>query len=119
MRQTFSALAATAQLVRTGRTLLRSVRIRQKTGAAPELYIQFFNNAAPTVGTTAPNMVIPVPAGAAGEIKLDNIDFQGIYGGRDFGTALSIACTTVHDGAVAPTAGDEPVVDVDYNAVGA
>jgi hypothetical protein len=58
-----AAQNATATAVRNGACIINRVRVRQYAGAAPRLYLQLFNTNAPTVGTTAPEMVIPVPAG--------------------------------------------------------
>lgn len=120
MVKQFTALSNTAQVIRTGKTLLRKLKIKVYNTSAPELYIQLWNNASPTVGTTAPNQVIKVPAGDAMNPLLERtVIFDGPKGGEEYATALAIACTTVHDGAVAPTAGQEPNVTVDYEQVGA
>lgn len=122
MQSRTEAQAEVVTAVRTGATLLKGVRVEQRTNDAPALYLQIFNVAAAsvTIGTTAPVLVIPVPAGnTIDEMMRLAVQFQGNKGGHYLSTALSYAVTTTHDGSTAPDAGDEPVVVVDYEAVGA
>jgi hypothetical protein len=60
-------------------------------------YIQVFNVASGsvTLGTTAPTLVIPLPAGAAANVEWAN--------GIAFGAAISFAATTTATGNTAPT----------------
>lgn len=118
-RSRTAAQNATATAVRTGRTHLRNVRVRQRTTDAPRLFLQIFNAASPTVGTTAPEIVLPVPAGSA-NMDSQGYDYpmQGPRGGVELGTALAYAVTTTHDGNTAPDAGDEPEVIIDYEPLG-
>lgn len=112
-----AAQNATATVVRNGACIINRVRVRQYAGAAPRVYLQLFNTNAPTVGTTAPEMVIPVPAGntqMAATVQDVNLTGKG----NRFSTGLAYAVTTVHDGAVAPTAGQEPEVIVDWEPLG-
>ncbi len=112
-----AAQNATATVVRNGACTVERIRARQYAGAAPRLYLQLFNTNAPTVGTTAPEMVIPVPAGdTKKEATQRDVRISG--NGKNFSTGLSYAVTTVHDGAVAPTAGQEPEVIIDWEPVG-
>lgn len=66
--------------------------------AAQAEYAKLYNSAAPTVGTTAPDMIIPLAAGATVDVA--------IVGGYNFATNCSIACVTAAGtaGAVSPTA---------------
>lgn len=82
------------QNIRAGATTLYQVKIDNTNNASP-VYLQCFDNAAPTVGTTAPNLLLPCPASTS---KMYVLDFTGY----PFGTALSIACTTTPVGAVSP-----------------
>jgi len=102
----------------TGNILLRSVKVLQKTVDAPVLYLQLFNAASPTVGTTAPTMVLPIPAGLAASFATATYKFSANLGGINFGTGLAIAVTTAHDTADAPDAGDEPDVTIEYHPIG-
>ncbi|MCA9455857.1 MAG: hypothetical protein KC587_04295 [Nitrospira sp.] len=108
----------TGVLVYTGESVLRSIKILQKTEDAPLLYLQIFDHASPTVGTTAPSMVLPVPAGLSGRMVPFRYDLTGPQGGLKLGTALTIAVTTSHDGATGPDAGDEPDIVLDYQPLG-
>jgi hypothetical protein len=58
-------------------------------------YVQIFNTASVTVGTTAPVLIIPIPPGAAANIEFAN--------GVTFSTAIYAAATTTPTGNTAPT----------------
>ena len=102
-------------LVNTGQCLLRSVIVRQHTIDAPKLFLQFFDDASPTVGTDAPSHVLEVPPGLVGQANELRYVINGSQGGMLFGTALSYAVTTAYNTVGAPSAGDEPEVVVDYH----
>jgi hypothetical protein len=114
-----AAQNATATAVRSGKTFVKNIRVGQRTTDAPRLFLQLFNNNAPTVGTTAPEIVVPVPAGN-GNLDQQALDVQlwGKFGGAYFDTGLAYAVTTTHDGSTNPDAGDEPEVIVDYEPLG-
>jgi hypothetical protein len=109
----------TAVVIRTGATRLKSVTCRQRVGAAPRLFLQLFNTASITPGTTAPEKVVPIPAG---DTQLDCTVNKGSYsgkkGGIQFSTALGYCVTTTHDGLTAPTAGQEPEVIIQWEPLG-
>ena len=107
------AANATAVVVRAGITEVKRIRVKQFNSAAPRLFLQLFNTNAPTVGTTAPELVLRIPAG---DSKKDSARAQYQINGNDmnFATGLSYAVTTTHDGNTAPTAGHEPEVIVDW-----
>ncbi|UOF78542.1 hypothetical protein [Caudoviricetes sp.] len=116
MSQSRTAAAnATLVLAHTGENRIKNIQVRQRTFDAPVLHLQMFNAVAPTVGTTAPTDVIQIPAGREG---LQHVDVKAIFAGKDggkrYGTALSYAVTTTHDGSTAPDAGDEPEVIINY-----
>jgi hypothetical protein len=60
-------LTGTVVGVRTGATLLRKIKVKATVFDSPVLYIQIWNTASGsvTIGTTAPIMVLQVPAGDA------------------------------------------------------
>jgi hypothetical protein len=105
-------------VLRSGRALIASIKITQFVFDAPALFLQVFNTNAPTVGTTAPVMVLPVPAGTTQWPEWRKFVFAGKLGGLQFATGLSLAVTTTHDGSTGPDAGDDPQVIVDWEAVG-
>lgn len=109
----------TAVVARTGRTKIKSVKVSQRVGAAAQLYLQLFNTASITPGTTTPVLVLLVPAG---DTLMDAMQikyvFTGMRGGIDFSTALGYCVTTVHDGGTAPTAGQEPEVVINWEPLG-
>lgn len=89
-------LTATAdQNIRSGATTLYQVKIDNSANSSI-VYLQLFDNASPTVGTTAPNMVLPCPASTSKTYVID------LSNGYPFVTALSLACTTLPTGAVSP-----------------
>ena len=100
----------TVGVVHNGAASLTDIVVRQFTTDAPVLYLQVFNHASPTVGTTAPTKVIQIPAGRANEIVYERVRLETEQGGYPFGTAITLAVTTGHDNGTGPTAGDEPEV---------
>ena len=114
-----NAQTATATVVRNGRTAIKCVQAKQRAPAAPVLFLQIFNTNAPTVGTTAPFSVIAIPAGNANlDISYVKEDYQANFGGKDLSTGFSYAVTTTYNGLTAPTAGQEPEVEIHYEALG-
>jgi hypothetical protein len=112
---TVNAQNATFTLARTGSARLKNIRITQRAGAAARLFLQLFDLAAPTVGTTVPTMVIPIPAGnTQSDGEASETRFSSNRGGIIFSTAISFAATTTATGLTAPTAGQEPEVSVDW-----
>lgn len=62
---------------------------------AATVYVEFFNVASPTLGTTAPTWVVPIPTGGGGE---------GFVAGLALGgSAISVAAVTAYNGSTAPT----------------
>ena len=120
MRSETAAANATAVNIRNGASFLKNLKVEQRKLSAPQLYLQVYNTNLPTVGTTKPVFVVPVPAMNANvDAASLSIEAMGPFGGMYFSTALSFACTTTPDGLTAPTAGDEPRVIIDYNQLGA
>ena len=64
--------------------------------SASWVFLQVFDHAAPTVGTTKPVLVLPIPPTGA----MDYVPAAAIQ----FSTAISIACTATATGAGAPAA---------------
>jgi len=90
---------------------LKKIQVFQRTGDAPELFVQVFDDASPTVGTDAPDIVVKVPAGKVGaQATHASYVIGSDEGGYPFDTALSFAVTTTHDNGTGPDAGDEPEV---------
>ena len=108
----------TAAVLHSGAVLLRVIRVLQKTDDAPQLFLQVFNTKSPTVGTTAPALVLPVPAGIKGQGVPYTYHFHGPRGGVELGTGLAIAVTAKYDDDTSPDAGDEPDVDVEFRPLG-
>ena len=114
-----NAAENTAVVIRTGATKLKAVRVEQRTFDAPALYLQLFNTASITPGTTAPVKVIPIPAGVADmQAQIYKETYTGTRGGIEFATALGYCVTTTHDGSTDPDSGDEPVVIIDWEPLG-
>jgi hypothetical protein len=93
--------------------------VEQRAAAAPRLFLQLFNTNAPTVGTTVPEIVIPVPAGSGTvDEAVVKVVFKGSQGSLVLNTGLAYAVTTTPTGSTGPTGGQEPVVIVDYEPLG-
>lgn len=73
-------LAASANLT------VRSIEIDNSLGSTA-VYLKLYDNAAPTIGTTAPNETLPCPAGK----KITYV--FGYTNPLELATALSYACT--------------------------
>lgn len=102
-RLTSFAAAANA-LAGSVPTRVSKIRIQLNPAATVTSFLQLFDAAAPTLGTTTPNDVleVPLPANAALGIKQTHVVvFPG--GGKRFATALSVGCTTTYNGATGAT----------------
>lgn len=99
-----SFAAATNALAGTTPTRLFKVRVQLNPAATVTSFLQLFDNAAPTLGTTTPNDVweVTLPANAAGGIKQTQT-FVIPNGGKRYATALSVGCTTTYNGATGAT----------------
>lgn len=71
-------------------TVLKLMSIDNTANAAQQVYAKFVNAASYTVGTTVPEMIIPVPGGSTVRVAI----VGGTNLGYSFGTALSTACVT-------------------------
>lgn len=70
----------------SGAATLYLLSIDNSANASAKTYTKLWDATAPTVGTTAPDMVIPVPGGATVTLAIPE--------GLDFLTGLSIASVT-------------------------
>lgn len=73
------------------------VRIDARLNTKEDVFLRMYNNAAPTVGTTAEHACLPCLAG-------QDITYLSPRGTATFGTDLSIACTKEKAGDAAGTA---------------
>jgi hypothetical protein len=80
--------------VRGGASTVYVVEVDNSLNAATS-YLKFYDNAAPTVGTTAPTLVIPATLGETE--RWTNL------AGYAFATALSFACVTDGGGTAGTT----------------
>lgn len=90
--------ATAANDVLTGAATMYVLEIDNTANVAQAVYGKFYNNVAPTIGTTAPDMVIGVPGGVV-------LDMAILPSGFAFATSLSAACVTAGGtaGATGPT----------------
>ena len=102
---TFTTWAdTTEQTVLAAACRVTAIEIARHAEQANEVYLQLFDVANPTPGTTAPRMVLPVPTVAvAGGGNSPHIYKYIFPGGLRFGTACTAFCSTTDDGATAPT----------------
>lgn len=89
-------LSNTPVTVQGSATSLYTAVIDNTANPSAATYLQFFDTPSPTVGTTAPKFVIPVPAGGYWSQGF------GTEGKVAFATALTVAATTTRTGATAP-----------------
>jgi len=109
----------TAVVIRTGVTRLLSVKAAQRASAATALFVQLFNTASITPGTTVPVAVLTVPAGNTNmDATVLKANFSGTKGGAEFTTALGYCVTTTATGSTAPTAGQEPELIIRWERLG-
>jgi len=94
-----------------GASTLILAKIDNTANAAATSYACFYNSLNPTVGTTAPDIVIPVVGGATVSVAMYRSSTPSVA----FGTGMSIACKTA--GGTAGTT--SPTSDVVLTAVGA
>lgn len=76
---------ATAEVVKASSAVLYAIEIDNSANTVAS-YAKFWNATSATVGTTAPDMVLKVPAGESLTVMFP--------GGLTFGTGLTVACTT-------------------------
>ncbi len=105
---------ATAVSVRSGATRVKRVTCTQRSNTAARLYLQIFNSNTPTVGTTAPDTVIAIPAGRAGMQVIQAAVFGSNLGGLLLPTGCAYAVTTTPTGAAGPSGTDRPRVDLHW-----
>lgn len=98
-----SAMGASADGVKASSAKLLYVTIDNSLNGGAASYLKLYNLASGSVvvGTTAPDEVIYVPAGAV----ITQLFYTGANPGKTFGTALSAACLTTGG-----TAGTTPPV---------
>jgi len=111
-RSVTSPLSTTVTAVKASAGNLYAVYIKSGASATQDAYVQLFNVASGsvTLGTTAPDMVLKVPATeAAVYLAVPGDDDNNL-----FDTAISIAATTTHDGNTALNSASQPTVWVLY-----
>lgn len=89
--------------VNAGAGTLYGIKINNSLNSAAS-FVKLYNNAAPTVGTTAPDMVIKVKAGKTRSLLIP----QGI----SFPTGISYACVTA--GGTGGVTGPTSAVTVEF-----
>lgn len=107
-RSVTSALSTTVTAVKASAGNLYALVLISGSTAAADAYLQVFNVASGsvTLGTTAPDLVLKVPAA-------ETTVYLCVPGDDDnnlFDTAISIAATTTHDGNTALAAASRPTV---------
>lgn len=80
--------------IRSGPTRVYQVTVDNTLNVAAS-YLAMFNAVTATLGSTVPDMILYVPAAVKANFTLD-------FAGINFATALSLACTTLPNGTVAP-----------------
>lgn len=87
-----TAMGNTADGVKASSALVYSITVDNSLNGGAASYVKLYNLASGSVvvGTTAPDEIIYVPAGAV----LTHVFWTSAAPGKTFGTALSAACVT-------------------------
>lgn len=104
-QQTDATATADTDITGGGNLVVTTIEVDALTnslGAGLVAYLKLYDNGNPTVGTTAPDMVLPTKGGV-------RHIFQISGGGYTFGTAVSMACVTDGGGDAGTTS---PTTDV-------
>lgn len=88
-RETVFDATANTSMFTAAATSLQVLSITNPSTAASS-YAKFYNTASPTVGTTAPDMVLPVVSGKTLSLAIAS----NLNAGFVFATAMSGACVT-------------------------
>lgn len=98
-----TAMGATADGIKASSAVVYSIFIDNSANGGAASYVKLFNLASGSVvvGTTSPDEIIYVPAGAV----VEHLLYTGSAPGKTFATALSAACVTTGG-----TAGNTPPV---------
>lgn len=104
---TDTVMGNTADAVKASSAVVYSVFVDNSANGAAASYVKLWNVASGgvTVGTTSPDEVIYVPAGAV----IEHLFFTKTAPGKTFGTALTAACLTT-GGTAGVTAPVNPVI---------
>jgi len=109
---TDTAMGNTADGIKASSAKLYSVQIDNSANGGAASYVKIYNLASGSVvvGTTAPDEIIYVPAGAV----ITQYFFTGAAAGKTFGTALSAICVTTGGTAGSTSPVSAAVVTVSY-----
>jgi hypothetical protein len=112
---TFTTWAnTTEQTVLAATCRVTAIEIQPHASQAAEVYFQLFNDASPTPGSTAPNMVIPIGTVTTQGLKR-RLKVLFPNGGIRFDTACTAFCGTAAAGGTAPTTTSlPPYIRVSY-----
>lgn len=104
---TDTAMGSTVDAVKASSALVYSVFVDNSGNGGAAAYVKLWNVASGgvTVGTTSPDEVIYVPAGAI----IEHLLFTKSAIGKTYGTALTAACVTT-GGTAGVTAPTNPVI---------
>ena len=91
-----TAINATAQTIKSSAGWLGKVQCDNQN--ASWAYLQIFNTTTPTVGTTAPLAIVPMPPSLSNGFVQNGI-------GEQYSTAIAVAATTTATGATGVTTG--------------
>lgn len=107
-----TALGSSVDGVKSSSAVLYGVSVDNSANGGAACYVKIFNvaNGSVVLGTTAPDEIIFVPAGA----KVSRTYFTGAAAGVTFGTALSVACVTTGGTAGVTAPSSSVVVSLNY-----
>ena len=107
-----SAMGNAADGIKASSTKVYSVAIDNSANGGAACYVKLWNLASGSVvvGTTAPDEIIYVPAGAV----VTHYLYTGVTQGKTFGTALSAACVTTAGTAGTVSPSSPVIVSISY-----
>lgn len=109
---TDTVLGNAVDAVKASSAKVYSILVDNSANGGAATYVKIFNLAAAsvTLGVTAPDQIIYVPAGAV----VTETYFTGANPGKTFGTALSVAAVTTGGTAGAASPASAVVVSLNY-----
>ena len=108
--QTQSTATADNDITGGANLTLNCLEVENSTTST--VYVKLYDNAAPTVGTTVPDIIFPVDAGNVRTLNILNGSANSGSGGYKFDTAISMATVTAGGtaGTGSPSGGNVKVV---------
>lgn len=102
----YSGLDSTYQVVKAGSTSILFVEVDNRLNTGESVWAKVYNTATPTVGTTAPDIIIRARAGTRKRVAFPK--------GCTLGTSTTVACTSTAGKAGTTAPAGTVVVTIHY-----